>query len=141
MNNLISFTVEHWLFLALGSSLYWGARSLFLFTRDPQPQLLSERPNRIYFLRRQCPCLGTFFIASYQFTYNFVGSMVGWCCLYVLLIRVQPLQTTTVLGSGNLALLFLAFLGVTGHLPQATYGLVGSFGRVGEAIINKVSKS
>jgi len=86
--NIICFVKNWWFVFALIMSLYWRLRSAYFFTTDPITRI-DERKQEMFFLRRRWPRLGTFFIASYQFMVNFIGSFAGWFCLYVLLIRVE----------------------------------------------------
>ncbi len=63
----------------------------------------------------------------HQFWFNFAGAIVGWAALWSLLPRSYNCLTTTCIPEARLAdalLFFLAFVGVTGHLPATVIGLV-----------------
>jgi len=49
----------------------------------------------------------------HQFWFNFLGSLVGWSLLYVVLRHYRDNTT----GVDDAILLFVAFVGMTGHLP------------------------
>jgi len=81
----------------------------------------------------------SFFMLSYQFIFNFVGSLAGWVCFYVLLSRTQHnLPNFNNIGIVDFVLFVLSLLGLTGHLPQTTYGLVVSIGKFAEAGTQKL---
>jgi hypothetical protein len=99
-------------------SLYWGIRAVVLFEKSRG-----------------------FWWQSYQFIFNFIGSFGGWCCLYVLLIRVQNFKGEFQSVSGGDIFLFLvSLLGLTGHLPQSVYGTVESFSKIAEKATDKLIK-
>jgi hypothetical protein len=53
-------------------------------------------------------------LRKHQWWLNFLGSFVGWSLAYVVLHHVYPSYT---FGPGDGILAFLAFIGMTGHLP------------------------
>lgn len=118
MERLINFLIASWFWLALIMSLFWGTRSVILFG-------ISRN----------------FWWKSYQFIFNFVGSFAGWFCFYVLLIRTQNnmprFQTLTI---GDIILFVVSLLGLTGHLPQVTYGLVEGFAEIAKKATDKLTK-
>ena len=64
----------------------------------------------------------------HQFWFNFAGSAVGWVAAWALLDTVLACASSACANSisfSAVALFFLAFLGVTGHLPMSLYGLIG----------------
>ncbi len=119
-------------------SLYWGIRSVILFTTDSLSRV-DEQKQKLYFLRRKFPGIGTFLIGSYQFIFNFVGSFAGWVCFYVLLVRIQARSLGSLdFTGGDVLLFFVSLLGLSGHLPQILYGLVESVGELGNKAIEKM---
>jgi len=140
MEIIIKILKSQWIMLSILFSLFWGVRSVYFFTTNPAKNLTGEQSSRFPFLRI-CPCLGGFFIASYQFVFNFVGSFAGWCCLYVLLVRIEAQTIEKINFSGGDVLLFIgSLLGITGHLPQALLGFVESFSKIAEKATDKLSK-
>ena len=91
-------------------------------------------------LSKKYPQLGTFFIWSYQFIFNFVGSMAGWACFYALIVRVHACYPGMKgFNLGDIVLFIFSVMGLTGHLPQAFYGIVESFGALASAAAKKIS--
>jgi len=136
---LLNWIQEHWMVLALGSSFYWGLHSSYLFTWRSHLKenhlLFWGLEDRKFFRRLR---FSLFFI--YMFVFHFVGSLVGWMCLYVLLARIQVVnglydQLTS--KWFDLGLLTFSVLGVTNHLPQTLWGIVMSLSKLSEAAINK----
>lgn len=118
MKDLVSFLINHWLLLATIMSIFWGIRSTILFARQRE-----------------------FFWKTYQFIFNFVGSFAGWFCFYVLLIRVQNnFPDFRSLELGDIFLFVVSLLGLTGHLPQVTYGFIEGFAKLAEKAVEKISK-
>lgn len=71
----------------------------------------------------------------HQFWVNFAGSVVGWATLYyVLVIRLRVFDRAPqgAPGAIDVALLFVTFLGVTGHLPYALVGIASGLNAVAE---------
>jgi len=73
----------------------------------------------------------------YQFWFNFVGSFCGWIALAAIIRNVclaigqaKPLAPQW----SDVALFFLAFIGVTGHLPLAVMTGIGSIQKVVEKL-------
>lgn len=115
---LIKLLLALWLWLAIIMSLFWGVRSIILF---------AESRN--------------FWWKSYQFIFNFVGSFAGWFCFYVLLIRTQNnMPRSQGFAVGDIILFIVSLLGLTGHLPQVTYGFVESFVEITKRAMEKLLK-
>jgi hypothetical protein len=58
---------------------------------------------------------------------NFAGSAVGWAALYCLAAKVHRcfvVQCAAEFGLGDMVASFIAFVGITGHLPYAAMGLI-----------------
>jgi hypothetical protein len=121
MECLIKIIINHWWWMAVGMSLLWGIRGVALSASTRE----SWRK---------------FFECSHQFIFNFIGSMAGWCCFYVLAIRLQnKLPKLQDFSLADLLLFIFALLGLTGHLPQTICGLLGSFEKLGKAVAKKIS--
>ena len=136
MNNLINFFINYWLWFAFVLSIFWGTRSCILYATDEVVNLKDEGKKK-YFLRSKHPKLANFFMGAYQFIFHFMGSFAGWCCFYVLLIRIQRnIDTFSGFNSGDILLFFLAVLGLVGHLSMVIYGIGNSF----ENLINTLTK-
>lgn len=126
IENIICFVKNWWFVSALIMSLYWGLRSAYFFTTDPITRI-DERKQEMFFLRRRWPRLGTFFIATYQFMVNSIGSFVGWFYLYVLLIRVEGRMPSFYgFNIGDVILPMLSLTGITGHFPKLILGFAES---------------
>lgn len=116
MEKLIGLLISLWFWLALAMSLYWGIRALILFAQG----------------RNWC-------WKSYQFIFNFIGSFAGWCCFYALLVRTRNnIPSFQGFTSGDVVLFIISLLGLTGHLPEVTYGLVRGFGELGKKVLEKL---
>jgi len=118
MEDSIKFLIAAWFWLALVMSLFWGIRSTFLFANSRN-----------------------FWWKSYQFIFNFVGSFAGWFCFYVLLVRTHNnMPQFQGFVGGDILLFAVSLLGLTGHLPQVTYGLVEGFAEIAKRAIDKLTK-
>ncbi|MBI5591355.1 MAG: hypothetical protein HY881_12820 [Deltaproteobacteria bacterium] len=128
MDYLLSWIMKYWFSLTSVMSLYWGFRGGWMEYWKCK-QLMNREPT-----------LFTSFVwITYQFIFNFVGSVMGWCCTYVLIDRIQnnfPMS----LNISDFVLFFISFLGITGHLPQSLYGIVVSIGSLMNAATNKIVK-
>jgi hypothetical protein len=72
----------------------------------------------------------------YQFWFNFEGSLFGWLSLYALRIElVQPNLSRT-----EFLLSFIGFVGITGHIPYTTMGLITSIEKVATKAIDAMNK-
>ena len=140
MECLITFLIKYWFLLSVITSIFWGLRSVFLFTTDLNADLPS-RQSEHYFLRYWCPRARIFFIGSYQFLFNFIGSMAGWMCLYALLVRIKhdDAYIFTEFSWGDVVLFIFSLIGLTGHLPQVTYGFVGAVSDITKRAIQKLT--
>ena len=99
--------------VALAFSLFYGAKACDIFDVQVEGKSLAWK--------------------AHQFWLNFLGSLVGWFALWALVPRAAPclLQSCHLdLTLGDLALFFLAFVGVTGFLPVTIVGLVDSVKQV-----------
>lgn len=128
MQSVMCFVINYWLILALIMSLFWGISRAYLdyYSR----RLWPEPGGRIKILLNW---------STYQFIFNFTGSFLGWCCLYILIMRAQR-NISMNFDLTDLVLFIISFLGLTGHLPQSLYGLVESLGRLADVVANKLSK-
>lgn len=106
--------LKYWVWVALFMSLYWGIRAYVIFT----PKGKKFR--------------GFFLNGVYQFIFNFVGSLAGWCCLYVFIKHAS----FTDLGLADFVLLIFGIMGLTGHLPQFILGII----TLPTAVANYISK-
>jgi hypothetical protein len=68
----------------------------------------------------------------HQFWLNFLGSALGWLLFGFGVARVLQCvdQCSSPVGLWDAVLLFAGFVGVTGHLPMATVGLIQHFVRL-----------
>ena len=129
MKKLAQLMLKLWIIPASVMSLFWGLRSVCLFTGNPDS-----------LFKNKLPWIGKFWIGSYQFISNFFGSFAGWCCLYVLLIRLQiNYPNLDYVNIMDLLLFVFSLLGLTGHLPQLIVGFVGSFSKIIEAVVKKIT--
>jgi hypothetical protein len=104
-----------WACLALGFSIFFGccARTIFSVTE------INKKSWKFY-----------------QLWFNFAGSLFGWLALYALRIElVQPSLSRT-----EFLLFFIGFVGITGHLPYTTYGLITSIEKVATKAIDLLNK-
>lgn len=132
MNTLIELLQKYWIFLSMTMSLFWGIRSAFLYARRPHYGTLAEH----FISENKYLGWGYFFMASYQFLFNFIGSMAGWFCFHMLLMRLRPQEgMLLVLSAADFFLFLFAVIGLTGHLPQTLYGFVVSVGNIGDALV------
>jgi len=123
--------LKYWLWVALFMSIYWGIRGLILYTTDLVERLGPEQ-QKLYFLRKRGAFWGIFLIGGYEFIFSFVGSFVGWCCLYVF-IKYAPF---TELRLTDFVLLILAIIGLSGRLPRFILGII----TLPTAVANYISK-
>lgn len=120
MDNLIKSILNYWLWISIISSIIWG-----LYGGQFVKGIQGNWFNKI-------------FAYFYQFNFNFVGSFAGWCCFYVLGNRYLNPQIG--LNSVDLTLFILVLLGLTGHLPQALFGIVKAFAQLGEIAVGRLMK-
>ncbi len=85
------------------------------------------------------PCIAEYLNAVYNFIFHFLGSFTGWVLLYVLVLRIKPLYPDEMnqIGLMDVLLLLITFIGITGHLPQSTYGFVSSFKNLADSFAKK----
>ncbi len=133
---VLNFMIVHWLAITAFMSVFWGLRGAYLDYRARTEAYIltkSEDPP----LRAKAEFL--FVWSSYQFIFNFTGSLVGWCCFYILVTRMQPGLLRN-LDLSDFFLLVFSFLGITGLLPQSFYGVVGSLERLAEVVTGRLLK-
>ncbi|MEQ1598170.1 MAG: hypothetical protein ABL880_02270 [Methylotenera sp.] len=66
----------------------------------------------------------------HQFLLNYVGSFLGWICLWLLIGRTSAWIDSGYTNSPSyweIFLMFVSFIGITGLLPWATTKLVENF--------------
>jgi len=120
---------HHWFYIGLFFSTVWGWRSGFLFIETPTTGWSHKHPKQ-----------AAFWMWYYHFVFNFVGSMAGWGCFYILVVRVHSIEPgLKEFNWGDIILFMFSVIGLTGHLPQAFFGLVQAFGKLAEALASKVS--
>jgi hypothetical protein len=64
----------------------------------------------------------------HQFWFNFLGAAIGWVAAWSILgsvLKCLDGNCTNSITPSSVLLFFLAFIGVTGHLPMSVMGLVG----------------
>ncbi len=132
MKPVLDLIMSHWLVIAVGMSLFWGIRGAYLEYVDRTDDFILrvDKPHRLHSLLN---------FATFQFIFSFVGSFAGWCCLYILILRVQP-NLLRNLDSSDFVLFLLSFLGIAGILSQAIYGLIKSLGKIAAIGIDKLVK-
>jgi hypothetical protein len=126
MDALLSIIIKYWFLLTSVMSLYWGFRGSWM-----------EYWNRKGAINRETTLFISVVWITHQFIFNFVGSVMGWCCAYFLIDRIQnnfPMDLNTT----DFVLFILSFLGITGHLPQSLYGIVLSMGNLINAAAKKL---
>jgi hypothetical protein len=93
--------------VALIASLFYGCNALKIF------DMPSEERSGAWRL--------------HQFWLHFLGSAVGWIAFWFLVPHVKDClmrPCAPVFTSSDVVLFFLAFVGVTGHLPLAVVGVL-----------------
>lgn len=121
--------LKFWMIFSIIASVFWGIRAAFLFVHTPTIGLSEKYPR-----------WGRFFIYSYQFIFNFVGSMAGWACFYALIVRVSSYYPSMKgFNFGDVLLFIFSVIGLSGHLPQTIYGFVEAFGNLATAATKKIS--
>ncbi len=83
----------------------------------------------------------------HQFWFNFIGAFVGWIFVWILVWRIGAFGGTTSIGYRvtqigivDFALAFVAFTGITGHLPYATWGILSSLQKIAVAALDWIKK-
>ena len=119
-----------WVVIAIASSLILAFRRVF---RDPHEAYpLKDR-------KRSSPRFVYFSDCYYSFFFNFAGSMAGWLLLLALYARIRSDTALSSLGWADLVLGLLAFVGISGHLPQTAYGLVLSVSRLVDVLAERIA--
>lgn len=95
------------LVVALGASVFYGTKACEIFEVSDAGKPRSWKVH--------------------QFWLNFAGSVVGWLALWTVIPRALTCVRDSCapqLSASDVALFFVAFVGVTGFLPVAVVGLV-----------------
>jgi hypothetical protein len=104
---------------ATGASVFYGCCAVAIFTTE----IASNKPRSWRWHQRW---------------FNFLGSTVGWLCLWFVLIKLWPhlIRPTPIsLSWPYVGLAFVGFVGVTGNLPWTVAGLANALG----ALVGKVA--
>jgi hypothetical protein len=118
MVKIVKVMLDYWAWIAFPISIFWGLYGCqFVF------------PNHKNKLNK-------FFNYSYQFNINFISSLAGWCCLYILGNRylapnIEP-------GVADLVLFIFVLLGLTCNLPYTLFGIAGVFSELAKAMVKKI---
>jgi hypothetical protein len=75
----------------------------------------------------------------HQRWFNFVGSIIGWIILWIILpdlLQAFGLQSTKAFSLKEIILCLLALLGITGHLPMTLFGIARSSNELAKKIAN-----
>jgi hypothetical protein len=106
-------------FVAILFSLFFGWKACEIFS-VPEPKKTSQR--------------------VYLFWFNFFGSLVGWLALWVIVFKILRCASGSCQAGvelGDLVVAFVAFAGITGHLPMATMGVFSSLGDIAKVLYKK----
>jgi len=109
MENFANFIIDYWLRLGILTGIFWGIYSVYFFT----PEIRNLSNANSMFINKY-PNLRCFFIASYQFIFNFMSSLFGFGALCLFSERYFEGK----LGIAEIVLFSIAFIGITGNLPQ-----------------------
>ena len=63
---------------------------------------------------------------NHQHVFNFLGSFIGWILLWIILPTLWSAitwQDTFAFSTKEIVILFLSFLGITGHFPMIGFGV------------------
>jgi len=136
MKTVLDFVIVNWLILTMIMSVFWGFRGAYIDYRSrSNGYVLNNNDNPPLIVKAGFVILWS----TYQFILNFTGSLAGWCCLYILVMKIQPnfLQN---FGLNDFFLFFISFMGITGLLPQSIYGIVCSLEKLTGGITAKLLK-
>lgn len=103
---LFFFKFFYWI-LAISSSLYYS-RHAFEIHQDKRHAIVSAP------------------FKNHQHIFNFLGSFIGWILLWInlpSLWNAVTWQDTLAFDTKEIVILFLSFLGITGHFPMIGYGI------------------
>jgi hypothetical protein len=100
----------HWFFWLIAScgSLLYGFKACAVFEVNPTGKPFAWKVH--------------------QFWFNSLGAFIGWIAAWPLLGSIAAcakLGCSTEITASSATLFLLAFVGVTGHLPLAIFGLLG----------------
>jgi hypothetical protein len=107
--------------VAFAMSLFYGLRACEIFTVPTENRPRSWR--------------------IHQFWLNFLGSAVGWVAAWAVLQATLECASTPCslsLSPSAIALFFLAFLGVTGHLPVTVVGAIGGVSKLIDYLLSLI---
>ena len=79
----------------------------------------------------------------YQFWFNFLGSLVGWTTLWFLTRKVYSclqISCPAQIDFMDLVTIFIAFVGITGHLPYTVMGLITGISELAKKIASAGGK-
>ena len=120
----IYFKFIFWIIAFLASFFYsYWAFKIHLVKKEDVDNLRKEK-NYAWFI--------------HQFWFNFIGSITGWIILWLTIPNIFLGfcdQNTVSLEFKEIVLLFIALIGITGHLPMALYGIVNSFKKIIEKLL------
>ena len=109
---------------AVTASALYGWYAVEIFLGVPAPGKLVHRQFRSW--------------RNHQRWFNFAGSIVGWICLWIVGVKLWPFAVSDSYPSftwGDAGLSFVAFLGVTGHVPMTVFNLAQAIA----ALVGKLS--
>jgi hypothetical protein len=101
----------------------WYAVKIFLTDIDPRKRW---KHSSSYSQKKRMP----FCWHMHQLWLNFVGSLVGWACLWFVVRWI--VGGTSNFGWEYALLALIAFIGVTGYLPSTAVGIVQAIGTLVE---------
>ena len=119
MISFLNFINDNWLPFALISSSIWGISSL-QFTAPPGSSY-SKWYNQL---------AGGF----HMFMRNFVCSLAGWICFYVL--SQKYLSNTLKYELSDFILLIVVILGLSGDIPNIFFNIQDTFRKTGDILAN-----
>ena len=120
MNWIIKLVIDNWSWFAIICSLIWGFYGCGEEIRDEEKEYKEGVEKRECWHR--CIWLIGIFLSE------FIGSFIGWICLYVLVFHYNTKPLT--LGSFDVFLGIVAVLGITGY----AYRLADAIGKKADAI-------
>lgn len=113
----------HWLYclVALTASFVYGRYACRIFEVDDKAKHWSWH--------------------AHQFWFNFLGSTIGWVAAWAVIGSVLSCgqgRCSDTISFSSVVLFFLAFLGITGHLPVSLVGLIGSLKELVTKLLSSV---
>lgn len=107
-------------------SLFYGFNAVEIFQRS--------NPNKKY----PNSCLSWWI---HQRWINFIGSVIGWICVFILYSSLTPFDLQDVarhIVAGHILLFTIGVLGIMGFLPLTFWGLANSMLFIAEKITGKI---